>query len=122
MATNDRGLGALTVLDWNGIVLTAVLIGYLSVFSSSVRGPLSMYDAMDPDVVPFATRLVAIPWAPLAVAVAPAGLLAIALRRDAALGQRRASAVLAFVVTLALLMGCWWAVMAPLMRISDRVR
>ena len=111
-----------TVLDWVGLVLVLLPVSFLLTWPWLLA---PAYRSMFSDFggeLPLLTQLVLSPWLTLAFAVVSLGLVGgAALLRGASIGNRRALAVVAFVVALVGVAMCFLGVYLPIFQLADAI-
>ena len=115
-------MGALTALDWIGVVLVGLGASGLVALSLVGRAFAVMYaDFGATEALPVATRLALAPWCPPLLAAATVLVLAGGLRPSASIGQRRAWIVGAFVFSLLGFALCLVGLYLPLFALAGSV-
>ncbi len=123
-AAEDGASSELTALDWIAVVLAGLLALSLVAFPLAVTPAFAAMFRDFGGPLPWLTRLVLRPWLAPALALAPAGLLALGLgpRAAASIGQRRALVVAAFVLGLGAVALCLLALYAPIFALAGAIK
>jgi hypothetical protein len=115
--------GSFSTLDWIGVALTALGLAWLGYFTVWVRTAfLQVFVDFGTTELPFVTRLVSRPYFAPAIALVPAALLVASVARRGPIPVRRAFVVVAFLLVVAEIAFCLWAVYAPIFRLAGQIK
>jgi hypothetical protein len=116
--------GAFSALDWIGVAVTVLGISWLAYFTLRVRTAfLQMFaDFGTLAELPAVTRLASSPYFAPAIALAPATLLVASVVGRRGLRVRRAFVVAAFLLVVAEIGFCLWAMYAPIFQVANAIK